>query len=64
MTGRTYDIGNFRRFIRNRYIVPGRIENNHEEWQEGTPRSVGRPGASYRYTGVNLNKKGVRTRQT
>ena len=64
VTGRTYDIGNFRRFIRNRYIVPGRIENNHEEWQEGTPRSVGRPGASYRYTGVNRNKKGVRTRQT
>jgi 8-oxo-dGTP diphosphatase len=30
VTGKTYDIGNFRRFIKNRYIVPGKIVNNHE----------------------------------
>ena len=53
VTGKTYDIGNFRRFIKNRYIIPGKILNNHEEWKENEKRKVGRPGVTYRYTGVN-----------
>ena len=64
VTGRTYDIGNFRRFIKNRYIVPGKIVNNHEEWKENEKRKAGRPGVTYRYTGMNRNAKGVSTRQT
>lgn len=63
VTGKSYDIGNFRRFIKNRYIVPGKIVNNHEEWKEDEKRKVGRPGVTYRYTGVNRNRPGVNTRQ-
>lgn len=62
VAGKTYDIGNFRRFIKNRYIVPGKIVNNHEEWKEEEKRKVGRPGVTYRYTGVNRNRPGINTR--
>ena len=46
--GTEADIGNFRRFIKNRYIITGKILNNREE-----RKGFGRPAATYRYTGVN-----------
>lgn len=46
--GVEHDIGNFRRFIKNRYIITGKIINNRED-----RKGFGRPAATYRYTGVN-----------
>ena len=46
--GVEHDIGNFRRFIKNRYIVTGKIINNRED-----RKGFGRPAATYRYIGVN-----------
>lgn len=46
--GSEADIPNFRRFIKNRYIITGKILNNHDEW-EGHPHA-GRPAGTYRVT--------------
>ncbi len=54
--GVEHDIGNFRRFIKNRYIITGKIINNRED-----RKGFGRPAATYRYTGVNRQQPVRRT---
>lgn len=43
------DIGNFRRFIKNRYITNGKVVNNTDDRKE--MEHAGRPAATFRYTG-------------
>ena len=50
--GYTLDASNFRRSIKNRYIVTGKIENNRDDRKVDKVRYAGRSAATYRYTGI------------
>ena len=48
------DIGNFRRFIKNRYIITGKVVNNRDDRKE--MEHAGRPASTYCYLGIYRNQ--------